>query len=104
VKREIPELNTCLTSHLIFHPTNLLIVLLGLLKQVDAGGDQIISGVNMNDDIYCLNMDANNQWSPSTLPWLSINGKLKYFSCGPYSCWGVNGADQIYILKVMSQC
>ncbi|XP_039507818.1 fish-egg lectin-like [Pimephales promelas] len=74
----------------------------GLLKQVDAGGDQIISGVNMNDDIYCLNMDANNQWSPSTLPWLSINGKLKYFSCGPYSCWGVNGADQIYILKDVS--
>lgn len=32
----------------------------GLLKQVDAGGDQIIAGVTKNDDIFCMNMDANN--------------------------------------------
>ncbi|XP_077057910.1 fish-egg lectin-like [Siphateles boraxobius] len=74
----------------------------GLLKQVDAGGDQIIAGVNMNDDIFCLNMDANNNWPPKTIPWVHINGKLKYFSCGPYSCWGVNSADQIFILKDVS--
>ncbi|CAM4730468.1 unnamed protein product [Leuciscus chuanchicus] len=73
-----------------------------LLKQVDAGGDQIISGVNVNDDIFCLNMDANNKWPSSSFPWVSINGKLKYYSCGPYSCWGVNSADQIYILKDVS--
>uniref|UniRef100_A0A672QMN7 Fish-egg lectin n=1 Tax=Sinocyclocheilus grahami TaxID=75366 RepID=A0A672QMN7_SINGR len=60
----------------------------GLLKQVDAGGDQIIAGVNMNDDIFCLNMDANDKWPSSTTPWVQINGKLKYYSCGPYSCWG----------------
>ncbi|CAM4730476.1 unnamed protein product [Leuciscus chuanchicus] len=71
----------------------------GLLKQVDAGGDQIISGVNVNDEIFCLNMDANNKWPSSTFPWVLINGQLKYYSCGPYSCWGVNSADQIYILK-----
>ncbi|XP_016110950.1 fish-egg lectin-like [Sinocyclocheilus grahami] len=41
----------------------------GLLKQVDAGGDQIIAGVNMNDDIFCLNMDANDKWPSSTTPW-----------------------------------
>jgi len=82
--------------------SNLLIVLfIGNLKQVDAGGDQIISGTNVNDDTYCLNMDDNNQWSPSAIPWVSINGKLKYFSCGPYSCWGVNSADKVFILKVM---
>ncbi|KAK7120286.1 hypothetical protein R3I94_020327 [Phoxinus phoxinus] len=74
----------------------------GLLKQVDAGGDQITAGVNVNDDIFCLNMDANNKKPSSTLPWVSINGKLKYYSCGPYSCWGVNSADQIYILKDVS--
>uniref|UniRef100_A0A8C2PT60 Fish-egg lectin-like n=1 Tax=Cyprinus carpio TaxID=7962 RepID=A0A8C2PT60_CYPCA len=73
----------------------------GLLKQVDAGGDQIIAGVNMNDDIYCLNMDANNKWPSSTTPWVKLNGKLKYYSCGPYSCWGVNRNDQIYIMKVI---
>jgi len=54
--------------------SNLLIVLfIGNLKQVDAGGDQIISGTNVNDDTYCLNMDDNNQWSPSAIPWVSIN-------------------------------
>ncbi|XP_039531457.1 fish-egg lectin-like [Pimephales promelas] len=74
----------------------------GNLKQVDAGGDQIISGTNVNDDTYCLNMDDNNQWSPSAIPWVSINGKLKYFSCGPYSCWGVNSADKVFILKNVS--
>ncbi|KAG1970831.1 fish-egg lectin-like [Pimephales promelas] len=74
----------------------------GLLKQVDAGGDQIISGVNVNDDIFCLNMDPNNKWSPSAIPWVSITGKLKYFSCGPYSCWGVNSTDQIWISKDVS--
>ncbi|XP_077099199.1 fish-egg lectin-like [Siphateles boraxobius] len=74
----------------------------GLLKQVDAGGDQIIAGVNGNDNIFCLNMDANNKWPSSTIPWVGVNGKLKYFSCGPYSCWGVNGLDQIFILKDVS--
>uniref|UniRef100_A0A672K3U3 Fish-egg lectin-like n=1 Tax=Sinocyclocheilus grahami TaxID=75366 RepID=A0A672K3U3_SINGR len=74
----------------------------GLLKQVDAGGDQIIAGVNMHDDIFCLNMDANNKWPSSTTPWVNINGKLKYYSCGPYSCWGVNSNDNIYIIRDVS--
>lgn len=84
--------------------SNLLTVLLGLLKQVDAGGDQILSGVNMIDDIFCLNMDANNKWPSSNTPWVHLNGKLKYYSCGPYSCWGVNSNNQIYIMRVMTQC
>ncbi|XP_050977656.1 fish-egg lectin-like [Labeo rohita] len=74
----------------------------GLLKQVDAGGDQIIAGVNMNDDIFCLNMDVNNKWPSSTTPWVSMNGKLKYYSCGPYSCWGVNSYDQIWMMRDVS--
>ncbi|XP_051971882.1 fish-egg lectin-like [Xyrauchen texanus] len=74
----------------------------GLLKQVDAGGDQFIAGVNMNDDIYCLNMDANNNGPSSTIPWVQLTGKLKYYSCGPYSCWGVNSNDNIYIMKGVS--
>uniref|UniRef100_A0A673NAL9 Fish-egg lectin-like n=1 Tax=Sinocyclocheilus rhinocerous TaxID=307959 RepID=A0A673NAL9_9TELE len=56
----------------------------GLLKQVDAGGDQIIAGVNI------------------TTPWVHINGKLKYYSCGPYSCWGVNSNDYIFIIRDVS--
>ncbi|KAF4108022.1 fish-egg lectin-like [Onychostoma macrolepis] len=75
----------------------------GLLKQVDAGGDQIIAGVNMNDDLFCLNMDANNNWPPSdTPPWVHLNGKLKYYSCGPYSCWGVNSDNKVFIMRDVS--
>uniref|UniRef100_A0A672QMF0 Fish-egg lectin n=2 Tax=Sinocyclocheilus grahami TaxID=75366 RepID=A0A672QMF0_SINGR len=74
----------------------------GLLKQVDAGGDQIIAGVNMHDDIFCLNMDANDKWPSSTTPWVQINGKLKYYSCGPYSCWGVSSYDYIFIIRNVS--
>uniref|UniRef100_A0A3B4EAJ6 Fish-egg lectin-like n=1 Tax=Pygocentrus nattereri TaxID=42514 RepID=A0A3B4EAJ6_PYGNA len=62
----------------------------GLLKQVDAGGMISPAGVNMNDDIFCLTGGSS---------WINIPGKLKYYSCGPYSCWGVNGADNIYIMK-----
>ncbi|KAL1266873.1 hypothetical protein QQF64_002548 [Cirrhinus molitorella] len=75
----------------------------GLLKQVDAGGDQIPAGVNTHEAIYCANMDANNNWpSPTPSPWVRISGSLKYYSCGPYSCWGVNRNDQIYIRKDVS--
>ncbi|XP_048028335.1 fish-egg lectin-like [Megalobrama amblycephala] len=74
----------------------------GLLKQVDAGGDQNVAGVNMNDDIFCFNMDANNKLPSSSVPWVHIGGRLKYYSCGPYSCWGVNSVDQIWIMKGVS--
>lgn len=70
----------------------------GLLKQIDAGGDQFISGANANDDIFCLSksgaIPANLQ--SSSLPWVHIEGKLKYYSCGSLGCWGVNSADDIY--------
>uniref|UniRef100_A0A8C1W0Z2 Fish-egg lectin-like n=2 Tax=Cyprinus carpio TaxID=7962 RepID=A0A8C1W0Z2_CYPCA len=74
----------------------------GLLKQVDAGGDQILAGVNKNDQIYCVNMDANNNWPSCNSPWVNLNGGLKYYSCGPYSCWGVSGDDKIWIMKDVS--
>ncbi|KAL6482532.1 hypothetical protein MHYP_G00106120 [Metynnis hypsauchen] len=64
----------------------------GLLKQVDAGGMISPAGVNMNDDIFCLNGGQGSSWK-------HIPGKLKYYSCGPYSCWGVNSADNIFIMK-----
>ncbi|XP_069478135.1 fish-egg lectin-like isoform X3 [Ambystoma mexicanum] len=69
----------------------------GLLKQVDAGGAQFISGANMNDDIFCLGNSATvSVKDGSALPWVNIEGKLKYYSCGPLGCWGVNSADDIY--------
>uniref|UniRef100_A0A671Q401 Fish-egg lectin-like n=1 Tax=Sinocyclocheilus anshuiensis TaxID=1608454 RepID=A0A671Q401_9TELE len=62
-------------------------------------GDQIIAGVNMHDDIFCIN--SNDKWPSSTTPWVQLNGRLKYYSCGPHSCWGVNN-DQIYIRRDVS--
>ncbi|XP_073686162.1 fish-egg lectin-like [Garra rufa] len=73
----------------------------GFLKQVDAGGDQILAGVNKNDEIFCLNMEANNKW-PSSNTWVQLNGRLKHYSCGPYSCWGVSADDKIWIMKDVS--
>ncbi|XP_072513527.1 fish-egg lectin-like [Salminus brasiliensis] len=67
----------------------------GLLKQVDAGGMNSPAGANMYDDIYCL------LWGEGAA-WIKIEGKLKYYSCGPYSCWGVNSADD-YIMKSVTQ-
>ncbi|XP_041427584.1 fish-egg lectin [Xenopus laevis] len=67
----------------------------GRLKQIDAGGNKFLSGANSNDDIYCLNQDATT--SPATsLPYVQIDGKLKHYACGPFGCWGVNSANEIY--------
>uniref|UniRef100_A0A8C8RDT6 Fish-egg lectin n=1 Tax=Pelusios castaneus TaxID=367368 RepID=A0A8C8RDT6_9SAUR len=66
----------------------------GLLKQIDAGGDQFVAGVNMNDDIFSLPAPVALTVDP--LPWVNIAGKLKYYSCGLWGCWGVNSADDIY--------
>ncbi|KAK9976032.1 hypothetical protein ABG768_021256 [Culter alburnus] len=68
-------------------------------KQVDAGGDQIIVGITPLDDIFCLNKDANNIGPSSNFPWVQLAGKLKYYSCGPYSCWGVNSAGNVLIRR-----
>ncbi|KAG2471497.1 FEL protein, partial [Polypterus senegalus] len=73
----------------------------GLLKQIDAGGDEFVSGANMVDSIYCMGRQAtmafrNAQTSPA---WEQLPGALKYYSCGPNGCWGVNSANQIFIMK-----
>ncbi|XP_075047409.1 uncharacterized protein LOC142107719 [Mixophyes fleayi] len=67
----------------------------GLLKQVDAGGNKIVSGVNGEDSIYCLNKQQTLSES-SDLIYTNIEGSLKYYSCGPFGCWGVNSANNIY--------
>ncbi|XP_048362822.1 fish-egg lectin-like [Sphaerodactylus townsendi] len=69
----------------------------GLFKQIDAGGNQFVVGVNVNDDIYCLpKPSAVTADGSSPLPWIHIEGKLNYYSCGPLGCWGVNSTDAIY--------
>ncbi|XP_030069430.1 fish-egg lectin [Microcaecilia unicolor] len=72
----------------------------GLLKQIDAGGDEFISGANSNDDIFCMSKSGTipAKVQSSSLPWVQIEGKLKYISCGSLGCWGVNSGDDIYYL------
>ncbi|XP_062390724.1 fish-egg lectin-like [Sardina pilchardus] len=73
----------------------------GLVKQIDAGGDQFVSGANHDDTPFCLPMDSTIGYTgeKSDANWVGINGSLKYYSCGPYSCWGVNSQDQIFVRK-----
>ncbi|XP_076838969.1 fish-egg lectin-like [Brachyhypopomus gauderio] len=75
----------------------------GLLKQIDAGGSLFAAGVSMVDEIFCLNGDETmSHKSGDSAHWVNIPGKLKYYSCGPYSCWGVNDQDNIFIMKGVS--
>ncbi|KAM9299466.1 fish-egg lectin-like [Gastrophryne carolinensis] len=67
----------------------------GLLKQVDAGGNKFLSGVNKADNIYCLRQKCTVSRS-SAVTFTLIEGGLKYYTCGPVGCWGVNGANNIY--------
>ncbi|XP_062390566.1 fish-egg lectin-like [Sardina pilchardus] len=73
----------------------------GHLKQIDAGGDQIVSGASRHDTPFCLSMGSTVGYTGenSAIYWIGIDGKLKYYSCGPYSCWGVNKQDQIFVRK-----
>ena len=72
------------------------------MKQIDAGGDQFVAGANHVDAPLCLPKEntVGYSGSNSALNWRQIPGGLKYYSCGPYSCWGVNSDDQIFVRKV----
>ncbi|KAM9299457.1 fish-egg lectin-like [Gastrophryne carolinensis] len=67
----------------------------GLLKQVDAGGNKFLSGVNAADNIYCLRKSCTTSRS-SAVTFTQLEGALKYYTCGPIGCWGVNSANYIY--------
>uniref|UniRef100_A0A8C6KI89 Fish-egg lectin-like n=1 Tax=Nothobranchius furzeri TaxID=105023 RepID=A0A8C6KI89_NOTFU len=72
----------------------------GLLQQVDAGGNKQIVGVNSGNNIYCLKTSITSAYSQTgSVDWTGFDGALKYFSCGPNGCWGVNSADNIYIVN-----
>ncbi|OCT73234.1 fish-egg lectin [Xenopus laevis] len=65
----------------------------GLLKQIDAGGDMFVAGVNAEDNIYCLKEKGTD------ISYTHIEGKLMYYSCGPLGCWGINNIYEIYYRK-----
>ncbi|XP_038670153.1 fish-egg lectin-like [Scyliorhinus canicula] len=69
----------------------------GLLKQIDAGGNGFVSGANMVDDIFCVQRDAAISAAAYDSPvYNHLDGKLKYYSCGPQGCWGVNSVNDIF--------
>ncbi|XP_066574050.1 fish-egg lectin-like [Amia ocellicauda] len=80
----------------------------GQLKQIDAGGVQFVAGVNTADNIFCLGQEATVGYKGpgSPTPWQGLPGALKYYSCGPLGCWGVNAAEDIFVRKGVSpqQC
>ncbi|KAL0962492.1 hypothetical protein UPYG_G00340720 [Umbra pygmaea] len=78
----------------------------GLLKQLDAGGDAYIAGANMNDTPFCLQSSATVGYKGpgSPLPWTGLPGLVKYYTCGPFSCWAVNSNDDIFIMNLKSDC
>ncbi|XP_040183271.1 fish-egg lectin-like isoform X2 [Rana temporaria] len=67
----------------------------GFLKQVDAGGDKFLGGVNARNSIYCLRRSCTVSRS-SVVHFTPLDGSVKYYSCGPLGCWGVNSANSIY--------
>ncbi|XP_067284130.1 fish-egg lectin-like [Pseudorasbora parva] len=74
----------------------------GGLKQIDAGSE-IVAGVTPIDDVFCINKDTNSIGPSGIIPWTQLTGRLKYYSCGPYSCWGVNSQENVLIKRnVMS--
>ncbi|XP_038669857.1 fish-egg lectin-like [Scyliorhinus canicula] len=77
-------------------------ILAGLLMQVDAGGDQIVAGVDRGKNIFCCNKQAAvTAASYFTPAYTRIPGKMRYYSCGPGTCWGISAAGNIYCrLKV----
>ncbi|XP_072409654.1 fish-egg lectin-like [Chiloscyllium punctatum] len=72
-------------------------ILAGELTQVDAGGDQILVGVNRRNNVFCSNkmaaVSAVNHNSPR---YKVIRGKMKYYSCGPQTCWGVSPSGYVF--------
>eukprot|EP00079_Xenopus_tropicalis_P010125 XP_002934694.2 PREDICTED: fish-egg lectin-like [Xenopus tropicalis] len=72
----------------------------GRLKQIDAGGDMFLVGVDSKESIYCLNQESVKG---TALSYMEVEGRLKYYSCGPLGCWGVNDAYETYYQKNVTQ-
>ncbi|XP_063291550.1 fish-egg lectin-like [Pelobates fuscus] len=73
----------------------------GLLKQMDAGGNKYLGGVNNDGKVFCLNQDSTTSTGTS-LPFVQLDGSLNYYSCGRYGCWGVNSANAIFYRQNVS--
>ncbi|XP_067874599.1 fish-egg lectin-like isoform X2 [Heterodontus francisci] len=69
----------------------------GQLTQIDAGGDQIVAGVNRHSNIFCADKQSAVRAADYRSPaYRQINGRMRYYSCGPQSCWGITAQGLIY--------
>ncbi|XP_075183340.1 fish-egg lectin-like [Anomaloglossus baeobatrachus] len=73
----------------------------GLLKQVDAGGDQFLGGVDALYNVFCLRQSCTTS-KASMVQFTNLDGNLKYYSCGPFGCWGVNSTNYIFFRQNVS--
>ncbi|XP_073511450.1 fish-egg lectin-like [Phyllobates terribilis] len=73
----------------------------GLLKQVDAGGNVFLVGVNTDNSVFCLKQSCVTS-KASLVSFSPVDGKLKYYSCGSAGCWGVNGNNYIFYRQNVS--
>ncbi|XP_072282900.1 fish-egg lectin-like [Pyxicephalus adspersus] len=67
----------------------------GALKQIDAGGNKFVSGVNAQDNIFCLRQSCTISDSSAVI-FNQVDGALRYYSCGPIGCWGTNKDQSIF--------
>ncbi|KAM4015298.1 fish-egg lectin-like [Anomaloglossus baeobatrachus] len=73
----------------------------GLLNQVDAGGNIFLVGVGTDNSVYCLKQSCTTS-KASIVTFTTVGGRLKYYSCGPAGCWGVNNANNIFFRQNVS--
>ncbi|KAL6117071.1 uncharacterized protein ACO6RY_14935 [Pungitius sinensis] len=69
------------------------------MLQVDAGNNQVV-GVSPSSTANCLNSTTAMALSGvGYLSWSSLSRSLKYYSCGPLGCWGVDTNNQIFFAQ-----
>ncbi|XP_071776095.2 fish-egg lectin-like [Centroberyx gerrardi] len=72
----------------------------GLLKQIDAGGNLFVVGVNAGHNTYCLKTSYTLGFKGTgSVSWTRMPTNLMYYSCGPYGCWGVDTSHRVYLTR-----
>ncbi|XP_070848367.1 fish-egg lectin-like [Chaetodon trifascialis] len=74
------------------------------IRQVDAGGNGQVVGVDSSDYTYCLTSTMASAYSGvGSVSWQSLSRKMRYYSCSPYGCWGVDSSYQVYFTQGMNE-
>ncbi|XP_071389757.1 fish-egg lectin-like [Centroberyx affinis] len=72
----------------------------GMLAQIDAGGNLFIVGANHVNKAYCLRTsDTLDFKGVGSVHWTQMPTSLKYYSCGPYGCWGVDTSSRVHLTQ-----